>query len=73
MFFTFSRGNWAIAANEFALFRYAIIISVQKLLQVIKSNSFLIITYYTVICNLTPSCEEMSQFPSNQFYLVVHF
>ena len=60
MFFTFSRGNWAIAANEFALFRYAIIISVQKLIQVIKLNSFLIITYYTVICNLTPSCEEMS-------------
>ena len=37
--FTFSRQKYDMTANSFALIRYAIIISVQKLTQVIKSNA----------------------------------
>ena len=37
--FTFSSGKWAISANGSALFRCAMIISVQKLTRVIKSNT----------------------------------
>ena len=37
--FTFSRQKYDITANSFGLIRYAIIISVQKLTQVIKSNT----------------------------------
>ena len=37
--FTFSSRKWAVTANGSALLRYAIIISVQKLTQMIKSNT----------------------------------
>ena len=37
--FTFSSGKWAMTANGSALLRYVMIISVQKLTQVIKTNT----------------------------------
>ena len=47
--FTFSSENWAMTANDSVLFRYAMIISVQKPILVIKSNTaeFLIIQRQT--------------------------
>ena len=36
--FTFSSGKWAMTANGSALLRYVMIISVQKLTQVVKLN-----------------------------------
>ena len=47
--FTFSSGKQAMAANGSALLRYAMISSVQKLTQVIKSNTAVFLLFHSRI------------------------